>query len=383
LAGRYTIDSTPDSLNDPNSFILTYKLRTCASFYGEFSTFGGAIYFTPDSGKGRVEAADIGSVLETEYGSRYEIIDWSELSDNYTVTLLTSPGVPLSQKVAAAIGNGRVFRVSQSSYTVTRTHGDTFKSDDVGKCIRIDRYGPEFYYIVSYVSPNQVTVDRSDTHSNVGMTMDPTYRYYNDNVDDSVLSTRETRYKLKQRFWQPLPSGNVGKVVPGLIFVANNNELSYGQTPDTTEYLHGFHDQGYQITRQIKGNIQAMWLFQDVLTIWTNDKTWRWQTSGYQFIINPYTKDAILQINGVETADDDRGLYSIGSLESIGDGAVMLLTFESGQIGWRAYNGYQYGPDVLIDPNTGKQKIPEIQDLSKETIALYDGQAGMVLYGEE
>jgi hypothetical protein len=219
----------------------------------------------------------------------------------------------------------------------------------------------------------------------MGMTIDPIYRYFNDTTTDATLDSRLTRLKLKQRYWQPMPNGNVGKVIPGLIFTAErgDGELSYGQTPDTLEYLHGFHDAGYQLTKVVADDIKFMWLFQDVLVVWTSRKTWRWPTASYNFITNPFTKDAVLQIVGLEIADEDRGCFDWGSVEPIGDGHVMMLTSEPGRTGWRRYNGYQYGPNELELEGLGKERIPDIQNLQQATRAIYDGHSGLLLFGRE
>ena len=379
LKGRYQINDEADKLNNPNDFVLVKDLRICAAFYGEYTAANNL--FTAFGGRGYFEEEDVGSILELENGFRFEI---TQVVDYYLaylepVSSIFDIDIPYT---AAAIGNGRVFRASQNGNTVTRTHGDIFYINDQWKSIKWA--DGTWDYITQYVSPNEVLVNSSQTRITTGMTMDPTYRNFNDTITDETLETRLTRLKLKQRFWQPMPNGNIGKVLPGLIFTANQDEgqLNYGQIPDTLEYLHGFHDQAYQITKKVSDNIQAIWLFQDILIIWTTSKTWRWPTGSYQYIINPYTRDSILQISGLEIADEDRGCYSRGSIEAIGNGNVTLLTYEGGKIGWRAYNGYQYSDDFL-EGIMGRQRLPEIQDLSKSTKTLYNGQTGMMLFGKE
>jgi len=382
LMGRYKIEDEADKLNNPNDLVWTKDLRICAAFYGyiNYSDSSSSYFFHADS-SGTFEEADVGSTLETDEGARFEITGLAYDALVY-IDPMSSPGPPhINLYAAAAIGNGRVFRASQTDYTVTRTGGSTFSASDVGKTIK---WSDESFDIVTrYVSPNEITVQTSTTKSTHGMTMDPSYRYYNDGVRDETLETRLTRLKLKQRFWQPLPNGNLGKVTPGLIFVASqgDNSLNYGQIPDTLEYLHGFHDTGYQITKKIVDDIQGMWLFPGILIIWTSTKTWRWATDGYQFIVNPFTKDAILQITGIDASDDDIGLFDRGSISPVGDGSIMLLTYESGQICLRRYNGYQYGVNEL--ETMGIQRIPDIQNLMKSTKALYDGNTGMMIFGKE
>ena len=72
-----------------------------------------------------------------------------------------------------------------------------------------------------------------------------------------------------------------------------------------------------------------------------------------------------------------------GSIEAIGDGVIQLLTSEPGQVGWRSFNGYQYGPNVLEVPGIGKERIPDIQKLQQATSSLYHGRIGLLLMGRE
>lgn len=375
LLGRYKISDKPDQFNSPNDFIWTYDLRICGAFWGYIS----GIYYIAEQGE--FEDADVGSTLELEDGSRYEILEYI---NSTTVRILSTGlyyGAFYSGMCAAAIGNGRVFRAYQTGSVVTRTRGDVFTSSDVRKPMK---WATGYYsYIIEFISETQVRVNDDQDKTTMGMTIDPVYRYYNDTVSDNILDARLTRLKLKQRFWEPMPNGNVGKVTPGLVFVAKRGggELAYGQIPDTLEYLHGYHDKGYQTTKAIADDIKCMWLFQDSLVIWTSRKTWRWPIASYQFITNPYTKDAILQIVGLDISDEDRGCFDWGSLEPIGDGFVMLLTSEPGRVCWRKYNGYQYGPNEL--EIQGKDRIPAIQNLQQATRAIYDGHSGMLLFGRE
>jgi hypothetical protein len=377
LIGRYKIDTEGSEFNSPNDFIWVNDVRVCGAFWGYIST----IYYIAEQGE--FELADVGSTLELEDGSRYEILEYI---NSTTVRILSTGlyyGVGSSNMRAAAIGNGRVFRARQAGNLVTRTRGSVFAASDVRKPIK---WATGYYsYIIEYVSPTQVRVADSQDKTVMGMTMDPIYRYFNDTISDDDLDSRQTRLKLKQRYWEAMPNGNVGKVTPGLIFTAmrGDGELNYGQIPDTLEYLHGFHDRGYQTTKVIADDIQHMWLFQDIFIIWTSRKTWRWPIAGYDFIVNTFTRDSILQISGLEIVDPDRGCYDWGSIEPIGDGSIMMLVSEPGKISWRRYNGYQYGEDQLVVTGLGKERLPDITKLQQATRAIYDGRAGMLLFGRE
>lgn len=377
LLGRYKIASDPDQFNSPNDFIWVYDLRICAAFYGHITDSG---YFIAE--QGAFEEADVGSVLKLEDGSRYEIIEYINI---LVVRVQYGPDYygENTNTQAAAIGNGRVMRCTQSGNIVTRTKGSVFTDGDVRKNIK---WATGYYsYITEYIDQNNVRVADEQSKTAMGVTLDPIYRYFNDTVSDNTLDARLTRLKLKQRYWEAMPNGNVGKVVPGLMFnaIRGDGQLNYGQIPDTLEYLHGFHDRGYQLTQAIADDIQMMWLFQDLLIIWTSRKTWRWSLANYQFITNPYTRDAILQITGLEVADEDRGCFDWGSIEPIGNGNVQMLTSEPGVVGWRKYNGYQYGPNELVVQEIGKERIPDIQKLQQATSVIYDGRAGLLLFGKE
>ncbi len=380
LAGRYKLGVNADQFNSPNDFVWENDVRICAAHYGYFEEGIVDVYFVAEYGYFNLE--DVGSTIELDNGDRYEILGFRNakyaIVDHYNYY-----GYDPNDKYAAAIGNGRVLRASQTGNVVTRTHGDTFTSGDDRKPIM---WATGYHsYIIEYIDANRVRVADSQDKVVMGITIDPVYRYFNDTIDDATLETRLTRLKLKQRYWQAMPNGNVGKVTPGLIFSAmrGDGQLNYGQTPDTLEYLHGFHDKGYQLTNVIPDDIQFMWLFQDLLVIWTSRKTWRWPTAGYQFIANPYTKDVILQISGLEIAEEDRGCFNWGSIEPVGDGKVIMFTSEPGQIGLRRYNGYQYGPNELELSGSGKQRIPDIQKLQQATRTIYDGHTGLLIFGRE
>lgn len=385
LLGRYKIDDQSDQFNSPNDFVLVKDLRTCAAFYGYLDVVeqGGEMLLDFIVTEGEFEVCDRGCTLELDNGDRFTIIIFVNgnlkraylgLTDYYSIN---------GDYHAACIGNGRVMRASQTGNIVTRTHGSLFTADDVRKPLK---WATGYYsYVTEYIDANTVRVADDQDKTTMGLTLDPRYRSFRDDISDDVLDARMSRLKLKQRFWQPLPNCNVGKVVPGLILCAqrNNTVINYCQIADTLEYLHGYHDKGYQVTRAVNGDIQMMWLFQDVLIIWTANKTWRWNVSSYQFLINPLTKDAVLQISGLEIADEDRGCFDWGSIEPIGDGSVMMLTSEKGSVGWRQYNGYQYGQNVLEIAEIGKDRIPDIQKLQQATKAFYDSRAGMLLFGRE
>ena len=383
LLGRYKLSDRADQFNNPNDLMWVDDVRTCGAFFGVLYYYESSNYMYFAAEYGEFDGSEVGSVLEFENGMRFEIIGiYGAL-----IAMLSAGsfyyGYDIVDEMAAAIGNGRVFRAYQVDDIVYRTRGDIFTEADERKPMK---FATGYWaYAIEYLDANRMRVADSQSKSVMGMTIDPVYRYFYDTVDDETLNTRMTRLKLKQRFWQNMPNGNVGKVTPGLIFTAirGDGNLNYGQIPDTLEYLHGFHDRGYQVTKKINDDIQFMWLFQDVLIIWTSRKTWRWSTGSYQYITNPYTKDAILQIVGLDITDEDRGCFDWGSIEPIGDGKIMLLTTEPGRIGWRSYNGYQYGSNVLELPVIGRERIPEIQDLQQATRALYDGHSGMLLFGRE
>jgi len=374
LNNQYKIETQDGQYNDPNTFILAKELRMCAAFY---AIRGGGVITAL---VGEFEEADVGSVIEWEDGSR----DTIDTYINKTMVLYNTAGYYYGDPdviMAAAIGNGRVMRASQTGNTVTRTHGGAFSASDVRKTIHwANGYRS---YIVSVLSANQVEVEDDFGKGVQGFTMDPVYRNFYDTTSDEQLDTRKTTLLLKQRFWQAMENGNVGCKIPGLVFVARrgSGEMSFGQVPDSGEHLCGYHDKAYQITKKVADDIQFMWLFKNVLTIWTSRKTWRWPTDAYEFVTNNNTKDAILVITGLEVADEDRGLYDWGSFEPIGDGRAMLLTNEPGGLGWRTFDGFQYGPNILEVAEIGNERLPEIGDMQKATRALYDGYMGLMLWG--
>ena len=68
-------------------------------------------------------------------------------------------------------------------------------------------------------------------------------------------------------------------------------------------------------------------------------------------------------------------------LWDFGDGRAMLLTNEPGGLGWRTFDGFQYGQNILEVAEIGNERLPEIGDMQKATRALYDGYMGLMLWG--
>ena len=125
---QYQEDQKAATFHNPDRYIWEHDLRICAAFY--VCRRDGIITAL----NGKFEPQDEGSTLLYDNGERDEL---GTYIDEYHMTQATDyyyGGGDLCP-AAAAIGNGRVMRASQTGNRVTRTHGDEFAATDERKTI--------------------------------------------------------------------------------------------------------------------------------------------------------------------------------------------------------------------------------------------------------
>lgn len=364
--------------NNPDRFVWVHDLRICGAFYAKKEN--GIII----AEEGKFEVADVGSVIEWEDGERDEILDYIDENRVIYARLGEYDYIADRPLRAAAIGNGRVMRASQVGNIVTRTHGSTFVSDDERKTIHwADGYRS---YIKEFLNENEVMVYEEFEHDVQGCTLDPRYRYFNDTVTDRQLRARMTTLLLRNRFWEPLPNANIGILPPGFMVVAIRNfgEVYYSQMPENYEYLAGFHNRAIQVSKVMKDDIQAMYVFPDKFVVWTSSKTFHVPTNLAEFSEVPEIGEAVAILPGADILDPDKGLFNWGSLQPTGNGEVMLLTSEPGFVGRRRFNGTSYGPDENFLEEYGQGRMSQdINNMYNATASIYNAISGYIVWGKE
>jgi hypothetical protein len=286
--------------------------------------------------------------------------------------------------MAAAIGNGRVMRAFQSGTTVTVTHGDLFTAADERKPI----YWADGQrsIIVSYIDANNVTVTDDASRNSQGLTIDPTYRHYNDTVADEQLRTRQSSLLCRVRFYEAMSPANEGLIVPGfaLACARGQSKIEYCSIVDGYKYTIGFHNKGYQIITKIDDDIRKLLLFPNKFVAICSSRTWHAPTNTSEFITVENTGVVVSVIGGVDILDNSVGCYDWGSIKETENGKYMVFTNESGGVGLREFDGFAYGANLLEVPGLQQTSYgKEFRKLQQATCAIYDGHAGYLIWGRK
>lgn len=373
----YKQDKKAAAYNDPERYPWEHDLRCGAAFLvcKENNIVTAMVgYFEPQ---------DVGSTLEYDTGDRDTIsayIDSTHVrvgNDYYYNDSGPCPG-------AAAIGNGRVIRASQTGDIVTRTAGDSFAATDVRKTL-IWANGRRSI-IRAYTDSDTVQVWDSIDKADQGLTVDPVYRHCCLTATDDTLRSRMSRLLIPNRNWTPLPTCNVGAVAPGYMITVRRGqtELPYCQLPEGKEYLAGYHNVGYQVIRTVTDPVEYLLGLRDSVAILCAGRTWYAPTNSAQIIQIPTIGEVVAVIGGVDILDPAIGCDDFGSITEVGNGLFLMVTAESGVRGLRTFNGYQYGPNLLEDANLGvKRFVRDFQNLDRAGCALYDANVGYLYFGKE
>ena len=373
--GQYKQGTSELSLNNPERFVWTCDLRMGAAFYAR--KYNGKI----EADIGTFEAADLGSVVQFSDGTRETIRQFID-SKNVRYTLFPYYAEE-SGFMGAAIGNGRLMTASQTGNTVTKTSGDDFTPADVGNFI-IWSTGYQSI-ITEYISPTEVKVQDNFNKNVQGITLNPTYRYYNDSVSDQKLRTRESSLLCITRFLEPVDNCNVGIVVPGFMACARRGEKKIYESQLTPgyEYIAGFTNKGYQISNTVKDDIQMFLFFPNRLIVLCSNRTWYTATNMAEMITQPNTGLVFAVLPGFDILDGNIGCFDYGSIQETASGIYQFLTGEPGGIGWRKFDGYKYGDSELLVSKLGQNNYYRaISDLQKATSSLYDGEMGLLIWGK-
>jgi hypothetical protein len=152
--------------------------------------------------------------------------------------------------VSASLGSIRNSKVSSFNTTtkeLVSTEADFFHAYDAGKTVFFSDGSTSF--ITAYNSATSVTLLNDRDVSNLAFSLDPTGRDISDFVTDATLDSRiNYAYTLSHRFWEPLPSANIGAVHGGFMLTAqsNSNTISYSTIPLDSKYLMGYYYSPFQ-----------------------------------------------------------------------------------------------------------------------------------------
>jgi len=373
----YQTGQIPAALNDPERFMWVKDLRICGAFFAR--KFNGHVF----ARYGQFEPADIGSVIEWENGDRDTIIGYVR-EDEVLIAKAAYYGEE-SDYMAAAIGNGRVFRAAQVGTTVTRTHGAVFTAADVGKTLTSSTGYRSV--IEAFVDANTVTVHDDQDKVSQGFNTDPSHRHFYDTLSDGELDNRIGIVECKNRFMQPMPNVNDGIVVPGFLVTARRGEkeVYYCAWETFYEYLASFYYAAYQYSTVIKNPIQRLLKHPSRFSaLCQDDKTWIGPTNAAQTMTLAEINAVIPLLGSIDVLEGGVGCFDFGSIQEIDRGLYVMLTKEPSGIGLRTFNGYSYSDNQLEIAKAGHTTVMrDLEKWQKATASIYDAIAGFIVWGRE
>jgi len=354
-------------VNSQDMYIWTKDLRVAAAFLAR------KVVGYIESRFGEFEPEDVGSVIEFDDGSRETIISYI---NEHVVTY--DYGAYYGENtdwMAAAIGNGAVYRVTQTNDMVIRTHGHTFSADDIRKPIFWPDGGQS--YIRQYIGPNQVRVWDSTDRNLTGCTTDPISRNFNDILSDEKLFSRSSAWTCKNRFMKPLPKGNMVSIQPGFVLSATRggNRVYFCQTESAYRPFVGYDVNEYQKV-DVDDQILEMVGFPLKYSLFGLSSIYTGVTNNAQIMTIPETQQIISLPSGV----DKKASFGValGSVQRVSDDWVKFITNDNDVL---TFNGEVFGPNEAANDETGQGKILKaLQSAFPQFTTLYSAINGFVVW---
>jgi len=323
--------------NDTERYVWLYDLRTCAAFYASKDVDG-----TVTAHRGQFEAADVGSPLVWEDGDRDTIATYI---DETHVTVSRAPYVEDQKEYqAAAIGDGEFTVATQSGDVITREGGgDGFCDLTPGTTIH---WSSGYRSIVrEVIDCNHVRVWDTGTRVLQGVTWAPRYRNFNDRTDDAVVRSRIKFLSMKNRLWERVPNGNIGRVMPGWMFSGNRGakRFYYTQLPTEYQYLAGYYFAGYQYNEDVNDAIQSLEEFPNRIVAYCAKSVYAGPTNTSTPFSVPSTGQFINVLNGMQPQEANIGVLDWGSIVDVDTGKQIVVTSEPGV---RVFDGFTFGPNL-------------------------------------
>lgn len=359
--GKYGKDQLTGEINNDQLFLWQRDIPAAKAFVASLTTF------VITAAEGVFEPCDVGCVVRFQNGVEATIslyVDSTHVNSNYSGTVTSQ---------AAAIGGDgsvgkaiRVITASQAGQTVTRSGGDVFSANDVGRII----FWPDGFesHVIGYTDPNTVTVKESATIASTGCCIEPKTRKYCDVIrddvhgDDDNLRTRIGVYALQNRFFTPMPGGCLGKNTANLLTVTSPglNILYYCAADVNYRHHAGYHYASKQ--REIfQDGIYSVTECKDTLSIKCANSTRAVPINQFGAYVIEKAGTAIITLTGQQMIDERVGVKHHGGVCVIERSLQIVIT---GEPAIRIFDGSQYGE------NLADQRIQKILEACQAAYAM-------------
>lgn len=224
-----------------------------------------------------------------------------------------------------------------------------------------------------------LTTTFDDPHHNITVLltsyMPP--RFFNDVTPDTVLESRgdDPAYVLQERYFRPLPSGSIGDVGQGFLFVGENgtNKISYSSMPQYRKYIVGFYHPSWQADTNIEDVVTFIKKFPDRMVAFGNKSTWGTNLNQINIVKQTAIGEDIFTVPAFSLVDNI-GFMHLGSIQDLGIGQAILVTADGRTM---FFNGRQYGNQDF----SGDKVSKAIRSLHTKLMSSYDPWGGYLLYG--
>jgi hypothetical protein len=371
---HYRIYATPDvgvnGINPANGAGNSYEdyahvedVPKCAAFIVS-STGNGVVTasagtFKPYHTGGTLVIPGVGSLVDIAY---------------VNATTVTYEGTFTFTSVPAAIG-GTPFIFSQSSATMTGVQGSAIDDLAAGDVVFVSDGGILHIAADGTNDDGAVTAVETATRVNAAGVKMPTGSWvFTDTLSDEILSSRLSKYWLKNRFWQPLPNCNVGVEVDGFFISAVRGEKTIYQTQLANPYLAGYYDPEFQVDI-VQDAIQALREYNGILAAICTQSTVTWSTELTGTDSRPGIGSSVSFLTQKKVADERTGTASPWSIAAVSDGMDILFT---NNYEVKVFDGKTYGP------NLAEGKITKLmRQLQMVSAASYDPLGGYLMWGTD
>jgi hypothetical protein len=276
-----------------------------------------------------------------------------------------------TDSIACFIGAASGAMFSASGHRIWSTSGNNLSSIDIGKRITLAN-GERCY--VSGISGASGLIHEEMYFSKMAGCWNPTHRNYYDEVTDDILHSRIQDYPCFQRFYQPLPEGELGIVSQGFMFCASggDNYLYYSTPIIGMEQLIGYYHPLHQYTF-VKDQIMSINNMPDRTIVYAKKSTTTIPLNVTSSVNIEDIGISIPIIAGQTELKNGLGIKYKNSIKNLDDGNHILITNEPAL---RVFNGQQYS-DNLSYPYI--QNVLDTMDL--DIFADYNTLEGYTFWG--
>ena len=163
--------------------------------------------------------------------------------------------------------------------------------------------------------------------------------YSDEKTDDAMRADYYGGFGLKNRFWENMPSCDIGEITPTFFYAALRGAqfVYYGQLSD--KHFLGTYNPAMQFFRLDDG-VQAIVKSPDMVTIICGGRTYISSPNSY---VNASEIESVFVLNHITVADESIGVNDWGSISQI-EAGVFIAHCSDHSI--RVWNGTNWGKDI-------------------------------------